>query len=326
MRQAESEMGKKTGIHSLLKRIWERYNILLGLLVLFIFSSLVSEAFLTARNLLNVMRQVSINGIIAIGMTFVILTAGIDLSVGAMLAMVGCLCAGLIKFNGLGFILVLLIGLGAGLLMGAANGIVITKGRIQPFIVTLATMTSIRGLAFLYSKGRPIVLGDSTPSTLQFIGEGYIGPIPVPAVLFLAVLALSSFILRRTVLGRYVYAIGGNEEAARLSGINVDFYKTVVYSLSGLFVAMASLIAIGRLGVGNADLGLGYELNAIAAVVIGGTSLMGGIGTVEGTFIGAVILGILNNILNLLGVGSFFQQILKGIIIIIAVLLSKKRT
>ena len=319
-------MGKKTGIHRLLKRIWEKYNILLGLLVLFIFSSLVSEAFLTARNLLNVMRQVSINGIIAIGMTFVILTAGIDLSVGAMLAMVGCLCAGLIKFNGLGFILVLLIGLGAGLLMGAANGIVITKGRIQPFIVTLATMTSIRGLAFLYSKGRPIVLGDSTPSTLQFIGEGYIGPIPVPAVLFLAVLALSSFILRRTVLGRYVYAIGGNEEAARLSGINVDFYKTVVYSLSGLFVAMASLIAIGRLGVGNADLGLGYELNAIAAVVIGGTSLMGGIGTVEGTFIGAVILGILNNILNLLGVGSFFQQILKGIIIIIAVLLSKKRT
>jgi len=319
-------MGKKTGIHNLLKRIWEKYNILLGLLVLFIFSSLVSEAFLTARNLLNVMRQVSINGIIAIGMTFVILTAGIDLSVGAMLAMVGCLCAGLIKFNGLGFILVLLIGLGAGLLMGAANGIVITKGRIQPFIVTLATMTSIRGLAFLYSKGRPIVLGDSTPSTLQFIGEGYIGPIPVPVVLFLAVLALSSFILRRTVLGRYVYAIGGNEEAARLSGINVDFYKTVVYSLSGFFVALASLIAIGRLGVGNADLGLGYELNAIAAVVIGGTSLMGGIGTVEGTFIGAVILGILNNILNLLGVGSFFQQILKGIIIIIAVLLSKKRT
>jgi len=319
-------MGERTVIPRLLKRIWEKYNILLGLLVLFIFSSLVSEAFLTARNLLNVMRQVSINGIIAIGMTFVILTAGIDLSVGAILAMVGCLCAGLIKFNGLGFILVLLIGLGAGLLMGAANGIVITKGRIQPFIVTLATMTSIRGLAFLYSKGRPIVLGDSTPSTLQFIGEGYIGPIPVPAVIFLAVLALSSFILRRTVLGRYVYAIGGNEEAARLSGINVDFYKTVVYSLSGLFVALASLIAIGRLGVGNADLGLGYELNAIAAVVIGGTSLMGGIGTVEGTFIGAVILGILNNILNLLGVGSFFQQILKGIIIIIAVLLSKKRT
>jgi len=319
-------MGERAVIPRLLKRIWEKYNILLGLLVLFIFSSLVSEAFLTARNLLNVMRQVSINGIIAIGMTFVILTAGIDLSVGAMLAMVGCLCAGLIKFNGLGFILVFLIGLGAGLLMGAANGVVITKGRIQPFIVTLATMTSIRGLAFLYSKGRPIVLGDSTPPPLQFIGEGYIGPIPVPAVLFLAVLALSSFILRRTVLGRYVYAIGGNEEAARLSGINVDFYKTIVYSLSGLFVALASLIAISRLGVGNADLGLGYELNAIAAVVIGGTSLMGGIGTVEGTFIGAVILGILNNILNLLGVGSFFQQILKGIIIIIAVLLSKKRT
>lgn len=319
-------MGKRTGIKRLLKRIWEKYNILLGLLVLFVFSSIVSDTFLTARNLLNVMRQVSINGIIAVGMTFVILTAGIDLSVGAILAMVGCLCAGLLKFGGLGFIPVLFIGLGAGLLIGGSNGLIITKGRIQPFIVTLATMTSIRGLAFLYTKGRPIVLGEKTPSALLFLGEGYVGPIPVPVILFLAVLFLSSFILRRTILGRYVYAIGGNEEAARLSGINVDFYKIAVYSLSGLFVAVASIIAIGRLGVGNADLGLGYELNAIAAVVIGGTSLMGGMGTVEGTFIGAVILGILSNILNLLGVGSFLQQILKGVIIIIAVLLSRRRS
>lgn len=319
-------MGKRTGIKRLLKRIWEKYNILLGLLVLFVFSSIVSDTFLTARNLLNVMRQVSINGIIAVGMTFVILTAGIDLSVGAILAMVGCLCAGLLKFGGLGFIPVLFIGLGAGLLIGGSNGLIITKGRIQPFIVTLATMTSIRGLAFLYTKGRPIVLGEKTPSALLFLGEGYVGPIPVPVILFLAVLVLSSFILRRTILGRYVYAIGGNEEAARLSGINVDFYKIAVYSLSGLFVAVASIIAIGRLGVGNADLGLGYELNAIAAVVIGGTSLMGGMGTVEGTFIGAVILGILSNILNLLGVGSFLQQILKGVIIIIAVLLSRRRS
>lgn len=317
---------KREKIKEVLKRIWEKYNILFGLLVLFVFSSLVSEAFLTARNLLNVMRQVSINGIIAVGMTFVILTAGIDLSVGAMLAMVGCLCAGLIKFYGLSFVLVLFLGLGAGLLMGATNGLIITKGRIQPFIVTLATMTSIRGLAFLYTKGRPIVLGERTSSSLLYLGEGYLGPIPVPVVLFLAVILISSLLLRRTVLGRYVYAIGGNEEAARLSGINVDFYKIVVYSLSGFCVAIASIVAIGRLGVGNADLGLGYELNAIAAVVIGGTSLMGGIGTVEGTFIGAVILGILNNILNLLGVGSFFQQILKGVIIIIAVLLSKKRS
>lgn len=315
----------KVQMKRLLKRIWEKYNILLGLLVLFIFSSIVSEAFLTARNLLNVMRQISINGIISVGMTFVILTAGIDLSVGAMVAMVGCFSAGLIKFGGLAFIPVLFLGLGAGFLMGATNGMIITKGRIQPFIVTLATMTSIRGLAFLYSKGRPIVLGEKAPSALTFLGEGYVGPIPVPVILFLAVLAISIFILRRTVLGRYVYAIGGNEEAARLSGIHVDFYKIVVYSLSGLFAAVASIIAIARLGVGNADLGFGYELNAIAAVVIGGTSLMGGMGTVEGTFIGAVILGILNNILNLLGVGSFFQQILKGIIIIIAVLLSKRR-
>jgi ribose transport system permease protein len=316
---------ERAGPRRWLRRIWEKYNILLGLLVLFIFSSVISDAFLTARNLLNVMRQVSINGIIAVGMTFVILTAGIDLSVGAILAMVGCLCAGLIKLGGLGFIPVLFLGLGAGLVMGATNGLVITKGRIQPFIVTLATMTSIRGLAFLYSKGRPIVLGERAPSALFFLGEGYVWRIPVPVILFLAVLVLSSFILRRTALGRYVYAIGGNEEAARLSGINVDFYKIVVYSLSGLFTAVAGVIAIARLGVGNADLGLGYELNAIAAVVIGGTSLMGGLGTVEGTFVGAVILGILNNVLNLLGVGSFFQQILKGVIIIIAVLLSKRR-
>lgn len=310
----------------LLKDIWRKYNILLGLLVLFVISSLISEAFLTARNLFNVMRQISINGVISVGMTFVILTAGIDLSVGAMLAMTGCLCAGLIKFGSLGFVLVLVIGLGAGLLMGTINGLIITKGKIQPFIVTLAMMTSIRGLAFLFSKGRPIVLGAKAPSVLVFIGEGYVGPVPVPVIIFFAVLILSSFTLRRTVLGRYVYAIGGNEEASRLSGINVDFYKIVVYAISGLLTAVASIIAIGRLGVGNADLGLGYELNAIAAVVIGGTSLMGGVGTVEGTFIGAIILGILNNILNLMGVGSFFQQILKGVIIIIAVLLSKKKS
>jgi ribose transport system permease protein len=259
-------------------------------------------------------------------MTFVILTAGIDLSVGAMLAMTGCLCAGLLKFGGLGFLPVLFIGLLIGLVMGGTNGLLITKGKIQPFIVTLATMTSIRGLAFLYSKGRPIVLGADSPRALTFIGEGYVGPVPVPVLLFVGVVIFSSFILRRTVLGRYVYAIGGNEEAARLSGINVHRYKIVVYALSGLLTAVASLIAVGRLGVGNADLGLGYELNAIAAVVIGGTSLMGGIGTVEGTFIGAILLGILNNILNLMGVGSFFQQILKGVIIIAAVLLSKRRS
>ena len=305
---------------------WKKYNILLGLLVLFVISSLISDAFLTAKNLFNVMRQISINGIISVGMTFVILTAGIDLSVGAMLAMTGCLCAGLLKFAGLGFLPIVLIGLGLGLLMGTTNGIIITKGKIQPFIVTLATMTSIRGLAFLYSKGRPIVLGTNAPRALTFIGEGYIGPVPVPVVIFLVVIGISSFILRRTVLGRYVYAIGGNEEASRLSGINVDLYKVVVYAMSGLLTAVASIIAIARLGVGNADLGLGYELNAIAAVVIGGTSLAGGIGTVEGTFIGAIILGILNNILNLMGVGSFFQQILKGVIIIVAVLLSKRKS
>lgn len=319
-------MPEEKGVKRLLKQIWRRYNILLGLLLLFLISALISDAFLTSRNLFNVMRQISINGIISVGMTFVILTAGIDLSVGAILAMVGCFSAGLIRFQGFDFFLVILIGLGAGLLMGAINGLIITKGKIQPFIVTLATMTSIRGLAFLYSKGRPIVLGAKAPSSLIFIGEGYVGPIPVPVIIFLVVIILSSFILRRTVLGRYVYAIGGNEEAARLSGIKVDFYKIVIYAMSGLLTAVASIIAIARLGVGNADLGLGYELNAIAAVVIGGTSLMGGIGTVEGTFIGAIILGILNNILNLMGVGSFFQQILKGLIIIIAVLLSKKKS
>ena len=308
-----------------LKGLWKRYSTLLGLVVLFVFSSLVSDAFLSARNLLNVLRQSSINGIIAVGMTFVILTAGIDLSVGAVLAMVACLCAGVVKFYGGSFFFMLAAGVTAGIVLGAVNGLVITKGKIQPFIVTLASMTSIRGLALLYSKGRPIILGEEMPSALHFLGEGYVGPVPVPVILFLIILVASSLILRRTVLGRYVYAIGGNEEAARLSGIKVDFYKIVVYSLCGLFTAVAAVIALGRLGVGNGDLGLGYELNAIAAVVIGGTNLMGGSGTMEGTFIGAVILGILSNILNLLGVGSFFQQILKGVIIIAAVLLSRKK-
>jgi ribose/xylose/arabinose/galactoside ABC-type transport system permease subunit len=302
-----------------------RSKTFIGLLALFLFASFSSEAFLTWDNLSNVLRQISISGILSVGMTFVILTAGIDLSVGSILALSACFAAGGIKFYQLDFFVALMIALLGGGVVGALNGVVITKGNIQAFIVTLASMTSIRGLAFFYSEGRPIVTGELTPQVLTYVGEGYLLGIPVPAVLFVVVTVLAGILLRRTTFGRHVYAVGGNEEAARLAGINVHRVKIWVYTLSGLLAGLGGLVALGRIGVGNADLGLGYELNAIASVVIGGTSLTGGVGTITGTFIGAVIIGILNNILNLLGVSSFVQMILKGLIILGAVFISRTK-
>jgi ribose transport system permease protein len=261
------------------------------------------------------------------------LTAGIDLSVGALLALIACTSAGMIYFHGVNTFWIVFAALIFGAMLGAVNGSLITLGRMQPFIVTLAMMTSARGVAFLYTDGRPIVLGDKTPGALTFLGEGYfhtenligIGPIPVPVVILLVIVILAAIVLEKTPFGRYVYGIGSNAEAMRLSGINVKLQTTFVYTISGALCGLAGVIALSRLGVGNADLGMGFELNAIAAVVVGGTSLSGGIGGVGGTLIGALIIGVLDNILNLKGVSAFIQQILKGVIILTAVFLAQRR-
>jgi ribose transport system permease protein len=275
-------------------------------------------------NIFNVLRQVSINALIAFGMTFVILTGGIDLSVGSILALASALTAGLLT-NGMDPMLAILIGLLAGAAMGAFNGLIITKGKVAPFIATLATMTIFRGLTLVYTDGRPITgLSDSTLFVL--LGKGYLGWIPVPVIWMLAVYFIMYFMLKKTVFGRRVYAIGGNEEAAILSGIRADRVKLWVYTITGTLSAFGGIILASRLNSAQPTAGVTYELDAIAAVVLGGTSLSGGRGWIFGTLIGALIIGVLNNGLNLMNVSSFYQQVVKGGVILLAVLLDRKKS
>ena len=296
----------------------------IGLLLIVVIISVMSPSFLTMNNLFNVLRQVSINALIAFGMTFVILTGGIDLSVGSILALTGAVTAGMMS-GGMDPILAMLLGVLLGVLLGAINGLIIAKGKVAPFIATLATMTIFRGLTLVYTEGRPISgLGDSF--TFQMLGKGYILGIPVPVVTMAISFAVLYFILKKTTFGRRVYAVGGNEEASRLSGINVDRIKIYVYSLAGGLTAIASLILTSRLNSAQPTAGNMFELDAIAAVVLGGTSLTGGRGWIVGTLVGALIIGVLNNGLNLIGVSSFFQQVVKGAVILIAVLLDRKKT
>lgn len=297
---------------------------LLGFAVITIILSILSPNFLSLDNILNILRQVSINALIAFGMTFVILTGGIDLSVGSMLALAAALTAGLMA-SGMDPILAMLLGLLAGAIMGAINGFVITKGKVAPFIATLATMTIFRGLALVYTEGRPIT-GLSKDLSFELMGRGYFFGVPVPVIWMLISYAILYFILKKTTFGRRVYAIGGNEEASILSGIKVDRVKIWVYSITGLLSALAGIILTSRLNSAQPTAGTAYELDAIAAVVLGGTSLSGGRGWIFGTMVGALIIGVLNNGLNLLDVSSFYQQVVKGGVILLAVILDRKKS
>ena len=277
----------------------------------------LSPHFLTVSNLLNVAQQTAINAIIAVGMTFVIITAGIDLSVGSIMALSGVVLASALH-NGIPLPAALLSALGTGLLCGLLNGLLITLGGLPPFISTLGMMSVARGAALMYTQGRPI---SGFADNYRHLATGEFLRIPSPILIMLSVYLLAHFALARTKLGRYSYAIGGNEQAALLSGVNVRFYKTIVYGLSGMLSGLAAIILTARLDSAQPIAGIMYELDAIAAAVIGGTSLMGGEGTVVGTLIGALIMGVLRNGLNLLGVSSFLQQIVIGSAIIIAVLI-----
>lgn len=295
---------------------------LIGLILIMVILGFLSDDFFTLDNILNLLRQISINALIAFGMTFVILTAGIDLSVGSMLALGSALTAGMLT-GGMDPILAVLVGLLIGLALGAVNGLIITKGKVAPFIATLATMTIFRGATLVYTDGRPIT-GLSDSFAFEMIGRGYVFGIPFPVILMLAVFLILFFVLRKTVFGRNVYAIGGNEEASTLSGIKADRVKIWVYSLTGMLSVLAGIILTSRLNSAQPTAGASYELDAIAAVVIGGTSLMGGRGRIVGTLIGALIIGVLDNGLNLLNVSSFYQQIVKGGVILLAVLLDRR--
>lgn len=304
-----------------------------SLILLIVFSSLISiinPRFLTWGNLSNVFRQTSINAIIAAGMTFVILTSGIDLSVGSILGFSSAVAAKMIA-SGYNIFLSLLVALVIGAVSGMVNGIIITKGKVQPFIATLAMMILLRGSTMVFTSGKPIaVTGNHISPIFRFIGTGTIRlfflpiRVPVPIIIMAIAFAICYYILTQTQFGRHIYAVGGNEEASLLSGVNTTKVKILAYTISGILASIAGVIVTSRLSSAQPGAGDGFELDAIAAVVLGGTSLVGGQGTIAGTIIGALIIGILNNALNLMDVQSYYQMIAKAIVILIAVLLDKK--
>ncbi|MGN6177994.1 MAG: ABC transporter permease [Mucilaginibacter sp.] len=307
-----------------------KFQSLIALVLLCIVLSIVSDKFLTVDNTWNVMRQISVNICISVGMTLVILIAGIDLSVGSILALCGAIAAGLLK-NGIpvpssnlyiGFTLLgaILISMLAGAALGWFNGWTITKFKVPPFVATLAMLTIARGLTMLWTKGFPISnLGDS----FDYIGTGWFLGIPLPVWISGVVVIIAVIITKKTVLGRHIYAIGGNESASKLSGINIKKVTLIVYAISGLLAAVGGILVTSRLDSAQPNAGISYELDSIAAVVIGGTSLMGGRGTIMGTVLGAVIIGVLNNGLVLMNVSPFWQQVVKGAVILLAVMIDK---
>ena len=297
---------------------------LIALLFLVVVVSFLNPNFFTVDNILNILRQTSVNAIIAVGMTLVILTAGIDLSVGSVLALCGAFAASLIALE-VPILVAVPTALFAGAALGGISGIIIAKGKVQAFIATLVTMTLLRGVTMVYTDGRPISTGfTDTADAFAWFGTGYALGIPVPVWMMVVVFAAAWYLLNHTRFGRYIYAMGGNESAARLSGINVDRVKIGVYAICGLLSALAGIIVTSRLSSAQPTAGMGYELDAIAAVVLGGTSLMGGKGRIMGTLIGALIIGFLNNALNLLDVTSYYQMIAKAAVILLAVLVDNK--
>lgn len=306
------------------KEILVKYKSLIGLVLLIAVVSILSPSFLSSKNIFNILRQTSVNAIIAAGMTFVILTGGIDLSVGSILAISGAVCASLLA-SGQSIIVAIIAAILVGAFVGFLNGFVIAKGKLQPFIATLATMTVLRGLTLVFTDGKPITLG-SNDLAIKFgnIGGGMIFGIPTPAIIMLVVFGVCAYVLKSTKMGRYTYALGSNEEATKLSGLNTDKIKIWVYTISGILASIAGIIITSRLYSAQPTAGTGYELDAIAAVVLGGTKLAGGKGKISGTIIGALIIGVLSNALNILDVSSYYQMMVKGIVILIAVLLDRK--
>ncbi len=308
-----------------LKALWQSSSVFIILLVFFLIFTLGSDDFLTGSNLLNIALQTSLIAIVAIGMTFTILTAGIDLSVGSVMALSGAVAAGLAvqegwgTYGGIGAALLL------GLIVGAINGLMVVKGHIPPFVTTLAMMTIGRGLTLVYTQGRPIA---GLERDFIFWGTGRLLGIPIPVLLLIALALVAWSVLRHTRFGLHVYATGGDEEITRLAGIPPDRVKLAVYIISGFTAALSGVLLTARLWSAQPNAATGWELDAIAAPVLGGVSLFGGVGSIGGTLVGAFIIGVLSNGLNLLGIPSYYQQVIKGVVFILAVtldLLTKQR-
>ncbi len=294
----------------------ENMGILIGFLVLCILLSVLSPVFLSKANILNVLRQVATNLYIACAMTMVIILGGIDLSVGSIIALSGVVTGGMIAFDGYSMPVAVICGLIVGTFVGVFNGLVVSKTTIPPFIVTLATMNIARGAAYVYTGGQPIrVMSDE----FNFIGAGYLGEIPMPIIYLVVIIIVSILIMNKSKLGRHIYAVGGNRQAAVFAGIRIQRVLFFAYFFSGLMASIAGIVLASRMFSGQPTAGQGAEMDAIAAVVLGGTSMSGGLGKIGGTIIGALVIGVLSNGLNLLGINSFWQYIVKGVVILIAV-------
>lgn len=301
----------------------EDYGAQIALVMLLLVICIISPEFRTMHNVFSLLRQSAVNGLIAFGMTCVILTGGIDLSVGSTLCLSALLCAGMIK-AGIPVPVAMTIALASGLILGMLNGLMIVKGRLQPFIATLVSMTAYRGIGMIYSGGRPISnLGNSV--LLVNLGKGDLLGIPIPVWILGILFGVFYFILQKTVLGRKIYATGSNAKAAALAGISTGKIRFLVYSISGVASALAGLILVSRLSSAQPTMGSGYELDAIASVALGGTSMSGGRGRILGTITGVLIIATLNNSMNILGISSYYQQVAKAVVILLAVLSDRKR-
>jgi ribose transport system permease protein len=293
-----------------------KYGIYLALLVLMVFFSVMTESFLKSANLFNVARQVSMLGIAAVGMTFVLLLGGIDLSIGSQITLVNIVAAWLMVKSGLHPVWACLAALVMSSAVGFVNGWVVANVKMPPLIVTLATMTMLEGLAFIICGGIPIF---GFPKGFSVIGQGYLGPVPVPVIIMAVILAIGAFILNETFFGRWFYAVGGNAEAANLSGINVKRVNYLVYTLSGLFAGIAGIVMLSRTNSGQALAGKGFEFDVLTAVVLGGVSVSGGVGKISNVIAGVLILGILSNGMVLMNISQYSQMVIKGAVLLAAV-------
>lgn len=305
-----------------MRDFYEKYGIMVVFVLEIILCTFLSDRFLSSGNILNILRQIAMTGILAIGMTFVCITGGIDLSVGAIIAMVTVFTASVVTDTG-SIPLAMLAGVISGSAIGLLNGAGIAFGKMPPFVMTLGTTSIARGIAYLYTNGMPISIRDRSFTS---IGNGMLfGKIPLAAIYFVVLLIIGYLLLSKTVFGRHVYSVGSNKEATRLSGISVKRTLFSVYAMSGFLAGIAGVLYASQMGIGTPIAGEGYELTAISAVFVGGASVTGGSGTMWGTFFGAAIIGVLNNIMNLTGVNTYLQTLLSGVIIIVAVLIRKKR-
>jgi len=303
------------------RNLIHRFGLLLVILLVGMGLSLATDTFLSVANFTNVARQISINGILAVGVTFVLLTAGVDLSLGSVVALSGVACATFAHPGDHTVFVPIAVGLLTGAACGLLNGVLVTRGGVAPFIVTLGMMTIARGLALIFSGGRPVANMSNEMTALA----GDIWGIPIPVLCFAGVALAAWFFLQNFRLGRHIYAVGGNENAARAAGVPVERVKLFAYGLCGLLTGLAGVVLAARLTPGQPNAGQAYELDAIAAVVIGGTSLAGGVGTITGTLLGVLLIGVINNGLDLMGVSSYYQAVIKGVIIVGAVWLDRRQ-